>query len=150
MAQMSYGTKTAVTITLTSLADDSARESTFIDNATAKFLDVLLRIKSNGLAGSVDNLEIYAYASLGDTDYTDGATGSDAAFTAANIKNSPLLPLLGMNGATQVKYGPISLAAVFGGQLPERWGLIVKNSSGANLSATAGDHVVEYQGIKVI
>jgi hypothetical protein len=142
-----YGTKTTITCTLTSLANAAARESTVIDNTTNLFIDALLRVKTNGQAGGTGTLEVYAYAALGDTSYTDGATGSDAAFTAANIKNARLVGIIAMNVATAVIAGTMSVAVAFGGVMPDKWGLLFKNNSGAALSATAGDHVIEYEGV---
>lgn len=142
-----FGSRTTITLTLTSLADGSARESTVIDNISNKFMDALLRFKTNGQASGTKTIEVYAYGALADTVYTDGATGSDAAFTAANIKNARLAGIVNMNAATGVIAGPWSVAAAFGGVLPDKWGLIAKNASGAALSATAGDHVIEFQGI---
>jgi hypothetical protein len=143
-----FAAKATITVTLTSLADGGARETTVVDNTTNLYLDALLRIKSNGLAGSTALLEVYAYAALSDNDYTDGATGTDAAFTTANIKNAIPVGSVQMNGATAIKAGPFSIAAAFGGVLPSKWGLIFKNASGAALSATAGDHVIEFQGVQ--
>jgi len=142
-----YAAKAAITVTLTSLANGSGRESTVIDNTTNKYLDALVRVKTNGQAGGTGPLDVYVYAALGDTTYSDGATGSDAAFTAANRKNSRYLGSIIMNAATAVTGLLASVASAFGGVLPDKWGLIVVNSSGAALSATGGDHVVEYEGI---
>jgi hypothetical protein len=41
----------------------------------------------------------------------------------------------------------MSVAAAFGGILPAKWGVIIENQSGTTLSATGGDHVVQYQGV---
>lgn len=142
-----FATKATVTVTLTSLANGSARESTVIDNSTNKYLDAMLRVKTNGIAGATAAMAVYAYGALNDTTYTDGATGSDAAFTAASIKNAKLIGVVSMNAATAVTAGPMSVASAFGGVLPNKWGLIFRNDSGAALSATAGDHVVEYEGV---
>jgi hypothetical protein len=142
-----YSTKATIVCTLTSLANAAARESTFIENEVNLYLDALVRIKTNGLAGSTLLVDIYVYASLDDTDYTDGATGTDAGFTAANRRNAKYLASVQLAGATQVKAFLGSIAQVFGGVLPRRWGLIVINNSGAALSATAGDHVIEYEGV---
>ncbi len=142
-----YGSKTSITITLTSLANAAGRESTVIDNTTNKFLDALIRFKTNGQASGTALVDIYIYAALGDTTYTDAATGTDAAFTAANRRNSKYLGSVQMNAATSVTGGLFSVAAAFGGVLPDKWGLIVINNSGAALSATGGDHVIEYEGV---
>lgn len=145
--KQAFGTKTTITCTLTSLANGSAREATVVDNTTNKFADALLRVKTNGQASGTSFLEVYGYSALGDTTYTDAATGTDAAFTAANIKNSVLIGVVQMNAATSVTWGARSIAAAFGGRLPDKWGLIFKNSSGAAMSATAGDHVIEFEGV---
>lgn len=141
-----FGSKTGITLTLTSLGNGSARESTVIDNASAGALDVLVRILTKGQASSSALLDLYVYAALGDTTYTDGATGSDAAFTAANRLNSRYLGSVQMNAANAVS-AMFSIAAAFGGVVPSKWGLIAINNSGATLSTTGGDHVVEYQNV---
>jgi hypothetical protein len=144
----SYAAKATITVTLTSLANGSARECTVVDNTANLYLDALIRIKTNGsAAGNTVTVDVYAYAALGDTAYTDGATGSDAAFTAANRLNARYLGSVTLNGTTGVIAGPWSVAAAFGGTLPDKWGLIFVNNSGAALSATGGDHVVEYEGV---
>jgi len=142
-----YATKAAITITLTSIADDSARESTVIDNTSNLYDDVLVRIRMNGQSGGTGLCEFYVYAALDDTEYSDGATGTDAAFTAANRRNSPHLVSIQMNAATGVEAAPVSVASVFGGVVPPKWGLICINRSGATLSATGGDTDIDYQGV---
>lgn len=145
-----FGTKTSFTVTLTSLGSASARESTVVDLTSSLELDMLIRVKANGsAAGNTGALEVYAYAALGDTTYTDGATGSDAAFTAANIKNAKFVDNVLMNGTTIVYATLRSLRAAFGGTLPNKVGLIFYNNSGAALSSTSGDFAVEYQTVKL-
>lgn len=147
--EISYATKATVTVTLTSLANGSARESTVIDNTTPKYLDAIVRVLTNGQASGTGPMDVYVYAALGDAaSYTDGATGSDAAFTAANRRNSRYLGSIQMNAASAVAWVSGSVAALFGGILPEEWGLIFINLSGAALSGTGGEHVAEYQGIE--
>lgn len=141
-----YAAKATITCTLTSLANGSARESTVVDNTTNLYKDALVRVKTNGQASGTAAVRIFAYAALGDTDYTDLATGSDAAFTAG-FRNVAFLGAVQMNAATGVVAGPFSVAAAFGGILPSKWGLIFLNNSGAALSATAGHHVIEYEGV---
>jgi len=142
-----YGTKTTITITGTSLANGSARESTVIDNTTNKFTDARVRVALNGQTSGSAQVDFYVYSALGDTGYTDGATGSDAAFTAANRLNARYVGSIQMNVTTAVKGELPSIAAAFGGVMPDKWGLIMVNNSGAALSATAGDTVIEFEGI---
>lgn len=144
-----YPTAVAMTITLsTPLTTGSARESTAVNNTSTKYDDALLSIKTKGQTGGTGVLEVWGYSSLekGTLTYTDGATGTDAAFTAANIKNSVYIGSVRMDAANSVQSGPFYLASAFGGRLPPRWGIILKNSSGASMSTTAGDHLIEYQG----
>lgn len=145
-AKNTYAGKATITWTGTSLANGSARESTVIDNTTNRYRDVRIRFQTKGQASGTAYIDIYVYTALGDTTYTDGATGSDAAFTAANRFNSRYLGSVKLNAATTAVQGELQLSDAFT-TCPDKWGLIVINNSGAALSATAGDHVVEYEGI---
>lgn len=139
-----YGTKTTITWTGTSLGSGSARESTVIDWTSTRCADGRIRIQSKGQASGTNYVDWYVYSALGDTTYTDGATGTDAAFTAANRFNARYLGSLRMNAATAAVQGEFQLSDAFV-SMPDKWGLIGVNNSGAALSATAGDHVLEYQ-----
>ena len=105
--------------------------------------------QTNGQASGVDYCFVYVFGALDTTsnEFTDGAGTTDAAFTTANILNSPLLGTIAMNAATAVKAGPFSVASAFGGFIPAEMGIIVNNESGAALSATGGDHDFEHQSI---
>jgi hypothetical protein len=145
----------ALTITLASLADSSTagRESTAVDNGTDLFLDVLITCKvktqNSGSIVAPSAAFVWAYASVDNgTEYPDAVTGTDAAIT---LNNPTQLKLLGAVYAaainTTYKGGPWSLAALYGGRMPEVWGVVVVNDTGTALSATGSDHSVEYQGI---
>ncbi len=141
-----YATAATVTITLTSLANSSLRQSTVVDNTTNKYLDALLRVKMNGATGGTAYCNVWGYSAVGDTTYTDGASGTDGAFTGP-IRNCVLLGIVNMNAATGVVWGAQSIAQRFGGVLPDKWGIIVENLSGAALSATAGDFSIQFEGV---
>ena len=142
----SYGTKAAITITLTSLADGSSRQSTTWDMTSGNAIDFFVMCQTNGQSGGVDYCYLNVFGGLDTTsnEFTDNAGASDAAFTTANILNSPMLGSIKMNAATAVAAGPYSIASAFGGLLPAEGGIIVNNESGAALSATASDHDFEY------
>lgn len=140
----SFGAKAPVSITLTSLGIDAARQSAVLDFTSSGAIDALLRVTTNGTAGGTARLDLYAYSALGDSSYTDGASGTDTTFTAANRLNSRYVGFVQMNGATAVT-AMFSLAAAFDGTLPSKVGLIAINKSLQALSATGGDHVVEVQ-----
>lgn len=149
-----YGTAgQALTITVASLATGSARASTVIDNTTNLFLDALVQIQTKtGTGPAAPNIvNVYAYATVdGGTTYSDGATGTDAAITLTVPPNAVLIGSLNCpTASTSYKSGPMSVAAAFGGILPAKWGIIIENQSGTTLSATGGDHIVQYQGVFV-
>lgn len=141
-----YASKATITWTGTSLANGSARESTVVDNTTNRYRDARIRFQTKGQTSGTNYVDVYVYTALGDTTYTDAATGSDAAFTAANRFNSRYLGSIKCNAGTSAVQAEFQLSDIFR-TCPDKWGLIVINNSGAALSATAGDHVVEYQGI---
>jgi hypothetical protein len=147
-----YGTSNqAITLTLTSLASAAARQSTVVSNTTDLFLDALVAIKTKtGTPLSSDKaIYVYAYGSSdGGSTYPDAVTGSDAAYTMISPTNLKLIGIINApTASTAYEAGPWSVAAAFGGVLPEKWGVVVQNATGATLSVTGGDHGVWYQGV---
>lgn len=132
------------TITLASLANGSARQSTIIDNSSTDYpaAIVYLKIKSGAsgpTAGSV--YEVYLIRGDG-TIRDDGAGASDAAIT---IENAPMLgTIVVTNTANKLFYGVFDTSSL--GVLGPEWGIAVKNSSGQALSTTEGDHDYNYVG----
>lgn len=141
-----------ITITLASLANDAARESTVVDNSTNVFLDALVTLKvKSGASGTSTTgyVAVYAYGtSDGGTTYGDTATGSDAAITLTSPTNLRLIGMINVvANATTYKSNPMSVASAFGGALPEKWGIVVVNKSGGTLDGTEGNHAKFYQGV---
>lgn len=143
-----YASAAAVTITLTSLADTAARQSTEINNTVTKALDYLIRLKTLGLSGSVGALNVYIAAQLGDGIRAGGVGATDAAFTG-RVEELRWLYSVDLNGTTSVVVILPPVSQAFGGRCPEKFVIVVENQSGAALSATAGDHDVDVQAIKV-
>jgi hypothetical protein len=142
--ETSYGTAgQAFTITLNSLASSAtaARQSDQISNATPLSLDalvfVILEIQT-GTIGSDRCAYVYAYGSANDgTDRTEGAGASDAAITLNDPTNLPLIGVVNMPAQSTVyRAGPFSVARAFGGILPARWGIVVRNFCGITLRST--------------
>jgi hypothetical protein len=105
-------------------------------------------VQTNGQTGATTGLEFYVYAWDGNSVYSDNASGTDASFTVANRKGSPLIDMVTMNVTTAVAARlRRGVAACFNGLMPQKWGLIAINNSGGALSTTAGDHIISYQGI---
>lgn len=150
-ASISYGTSNqTITITLASLANAAQRQSTAITNTT--FTDALVQIKlETGAAGvsATGIVNIYAYASSdGGTTYGDTATGTNGAVTLTSPPNLKLIGTINtVANATSYDSNPMSVAAIFAGNLPQHWGIVVENKSGAAFNATAGNFAAFYQGI---
>lgn len=154
--QPKYGTSgQVITITLASLASSTVgvgRASTVVDNTTNLFSDVEINgfIKSNAAGTSTTGfVNIYLYGTAdGGTTYTENATGTDAGLTLTQPTNAQLIGQINVvaNGITY-KFGPICPVATLGGRLPDHWGIIVVNSSGAALDSTGANHAVKYQGV---
>lgn len=140
----------AITCTITSLTNTSARQSTAVDNTTNLFIDALvaLTIKTNASGTSATgHVDVYAYATVdGGSTYTDGATGSDGSFTPTSPTNLRLIGSINcVANAATYQGGPFSVAAAFGGVLPAKWGIVVINNTSATLDASVGS--AQYQGV---
>ena len=152
--KIKYGTSTGMTITLASLASSAtaARESTAIDNTSNLYDDALVYVSCKLQSGSPANdkaIYIFAYGSEDGTNYTDNATGSDAAVTMRDPTNLRLIGIISTpdSGALTYKGGPFSVAQAFGGLMPRKWGIVVRNYTGVTFDATEGNHTKTYTGI---
>lgn len=147
-----FGTASSFTLTLASLASSATagRESTAVDNTTDLFLDALVYVKVTLQAGTPANdkaVYVYAYGSHDGTNYPDAVTGTDAAITLNDPTQLRLIGVISAPTSAGVFDGLFSVAAAFGGVLPPKWGIVVRNYTGIALSATAGDHAAGYRGV---
>ena len=138
--------KATFTITLASLSNGSALQSTLVDNSSNDYPAALifLKIKSGGTAptaGKVYEVYLIRGNDPSSSDYrSDGAGASDAAIT---IENAVLLgAIVVTNTANKVFYGEFDTA--FCGPLGQEWGIAIKNNSGQALHGTEGDHYKGY------
>lgn len=146
-----YGTSNQpITITLTSLANNGQQGSDAIDNSTNLHLGVFVfvEVKSN-TTGTVTSgyVNVYVYGTAdGGTTYSDGVSGSNGGVTLTNPPNLRLLGVINVvANATVYGGGPFDIAAAFDGEIPEKWGIVVENKSGATLDASVGG--AWFQGI---
>lgn len=141
----------AITVTFTSLANNGARQSTPVDNSSNLYLDALVsvKVKSAGSSTSAAGyVNVYAYGTTdGGTTY-GGVTGTtDGAVTLTSPPNVRLIGVINVvANSTTYESGPFSVASAFGGVLPEKWGIVIENKSGATLDASIGS--AWYQGIQ--
>lgn len=154
-----FGTSTALTLTLASLASDTnlvaGRESTAVDNTTDLFVDVQVggKVTTGTSPTAARQIEIWAYGSYDGTTYTAGATGSDANFApiVEEKRQLRLLTVIDTTATSNVTYewGPVSIAQAFGGYVPKKWGLYVVHNTAVNLNATGSNHEAKYTGIHI-
>lgn len=150
--QSKYGTNNqSITCTLTSLANNGQRGSASVDNTSNLFLDALVFVKIKSGAASVSAagyFNVYAYGTAdGGTTYSDGVTGTDAGQTLTSPPNLRLIGVVNMvANATTYDGGPFSVAAAFGGVLPDHWGIVVENKSGAAFDGSTAS--AWYQGVE--
>ncbi len=141
----------ALTITVASLTNSSLRQSAVVDNSSNLFFDAIVSVKlktnSSGTS-SIGYCNVYAYATAdGGTTYTGGASGSDAAYTADST-NLVLLGIVTMTANSTTYTGTFNLSRAFGyGGIPEKWGIVIENGTGATLDSTGGNPAILYQGI---
>lgn len=147
-----YGTSNqAITCTFTSLTNGSYRQSTVIDNSSNLFLDALVMVKAKSASSSTSAtgyVAIYGYGTAdGGTTYDGGASGSDASYTVdVTPPNLVLIGILNLNANSTTVQRTFSVATAFGGQLPQKWGIIVLNATGATLDASIGS--AWFQGVQ--
>lgn len=145
----------AIACTITSLANaagsyGAGQASTAVDNTTNQFLDALVQVKVKTSASALANdkaVYVYAYGTAdGGTDYSDGISGTNGAFTATNPPNLALLGVINCPAvSTTYVMSPKSVALAFGGVLPDHWGIYVVNFTGQPLDASVGS--AWYQGV---
>lgn len=148
-----YGTSNqTITITIASLATNGQQQSTAIDNSSSLFLDALvqLKVKTGGASTSATGYcNVYALGTTdGGTSYSDGGTGTNGSITLTNPPNARLIGAfyLTANATTYIST-PFSVAAAFGGILPQKWAIVLENKTGGTLDATGGSHFCIFQGI---
>jgi hypothetical protein len=143
-----YGTSNqAITCTFTTPATGAKQCSAAVDNSTNLFVDALVQATVTAAGSGISTsgfVDVYAYGTANSgTTYTAAATGTNAPFTGSLF---PLFRLgrIDLTTASQVNVGgPWSVAAAFGGSMPDHWGIVIDNECGAALAAGSA----WYQGV---
>ena len=143
-----FGTSSALTITLASLANLAGRQSTVVDNTSTRYQGIILfvNVKNNSGAAPNANSIVEVYLIRSDNDSTehrdDGAGTSDAALTPLNAQLIGALRNKASPAAGDVLKG--SFAVLSPG--PE-WGIAIYNRTGQSLDSTGSNHWVRYIGL---
>lgn len=157
---------TDLTITLASLASSSTlvagRESTVVDNTSNKYVDVIVtgQITTGTTPTASKTIAVYVYTpiDLNSSTYvypkagSTALTGSDAAATFDVEQRSGALKFASAASTNSTSDRPysfaFSIAQLFGGIVPLKWGLWVVHDTGVNLNSTGTNHWFTYTGIK--
>lgn len=142
--KQALNTAGTATITIASLTNGSGRAATAIDNSSGLYLSADIRVKIKTAAASTSAtgyVSVYLIRSEDGTNYDDAFAGSDAAYTPVNALLLGTINAVA-NSTTYVKTFD---TAELGLSLPAKWSIGLVNSTGATLSATAGDHSLTYR-----
>ena len=157
--KVAYGTASDLTITLASLASDTnllaGRESATIDNTSTLALDYLVsgKVTAGTSPTASRSIEVWAVGSWDGTNWPDVFDGTESAetITSADIKASICRLVAAMATANTrdrvYHFGPVSIAAAFGGVVPPKVVLFVTHSTGVALNSTAENHQIRIQPV---
>lgn len=151
VTNIKYGTSTAITITLNSLASSATagRQATVIDNSTNLFDDVLVTtIISTGTVSSPVSVNVYVSGSEDGTNYDQDSAvigATDAAYTIDSPTNLKLAKVINCSTSTKVYNAVFNVAGLFGGVMPRKWTVVVVQQTGGALAASGNS--MSYSGI---
>lgn len=151
--RIAYAATTAVTCTMASLASSATagRSSAAVDNTTNLFDDALLTVIVKTSATALANDKacyIYVYGSEDGTTFNTSsaeAAGTDVAVTLDSPTNLKGPIAISCPAVSTTYRGIWSVAQIFGGVMPRKWGFVIQNYTGQPLDATVGS--ASYTGI---
>lgn len=125
---LAYGSATSLTVTgLSTLANGSFATSNAYDATTNKPLDALFELSVTvGTVSGNKQVIVYAIDTLDGTNYSDSAV-------EANMRH--LATISTPTNSSSYRSAAMSLAQAFGGNVPPGAKIVVKNDSGAALTA---------------
>lgn len=170
MSTSTYKPAYTASATITIAPENVASSSTFvagvesavISNLTNLFADVLVSgvwtCGTTPTAGT--QVQIWVYAPISDDlssavtypDVIDGTSSAETMTSAGILAGGLKLAAtvyVDSNTSNRAYYcAPFSVAALFGGRMPTRWGLFITHNTGVNSNSTSGNHSWSYIGIK--
>ena len=155
-----YVASADVTITLAALASDTnllaGRSSVVVDNTVNKYIDYFVAgtIKLGTSPTDAKTVEVWAWAPRDDTPtYFDTIDGTDANKTITNrdilasfMRLVASVPTKNTTGFV-CPFGPVSVASLFGGVCPPKFGFFVVHNTGVALDSTGGNHAIKLTGV---
>lgn len=156
-----FGTSTAITITIASLATSSTRlvgrNGTAVDisGIATTPIDIMIGgLITTGTTPTAGIIEVWATGSEDGTNYAGSVPTTDAGLTmTAETKGLlRLVASIATNTTSNQPYifAPVSLMSVFGGVLPRKMNFFVTHSTVAALNATGGNQFLKYTPINYL
>ena len=138
------GARTTLTTSLlNSLAIGAYVSAGSINHAANDPLDVMVEVRvTPETVTGLKRVLVFAKASLDGTNFT---SGPESGTTATDEPNLVFLGAIPCNTNATEQAGIFSLAAAFGGALPQASKIIIKNDTGAALAASG--HAVYYSEV---
>ena len=128
----SYGSKTAITITLNNLANGSTATSNAIDNSSNLYQDALVEITISGTAATNAYCDVRLLVS--EDNNTFSSWESAIKLGTVSLSATPNTGHFSINGVL--------------GTMPKYWKIAVQNLTGAALASSGNS--ASYQGINII
>lgn len=131
-------------------------ESNVVDNTSTKYVDVLVGgTWTSGTTPTANTqVQVYVFSIRDDAPaYPDVFDGTSSAETITSVGVGHSFLKLGAvldvdsNTTARAYTCLFSVAALFGGVMPPKWGLFITHNTAVNSNSTAGNHVWKYTGI---
>ena len=157
--KIKYAASATITCTLASLATSSSRtagrESTAVDNTSNLYDDALLsgQVTTGTTPTAQKQIDVWIYSDDGNDLYPDVLDGTDSneTITSENVRNGALKLALSLrveSTSDRIYYfRNISVAALFGGTMPRKWGVFIAHDTAVNLNSTGSNHELRYTGV---
>ena len=158
---IAYRASTTITIAPENVASSgtfvAGVESAVYDNTTNKDVDVL--ISGTWTVGTTPTINtqcnIYVFAIRDDAPfYPDVMDGTSSAETITSVgvgagflKLAAILVVDATTSNRAYDCGPFSVAQLFGGVCPPKFGLFIAHNTGVNSNSTSGNHVWKATGV---
>ena len=155
-----YGTLSTLPCSTQALAHSSTldlgRQSAVADNTSG--FDDAVDAMVGGIVGTSSNastnrqIEIWSFGSWdnGSTFSVVGTSTVDASLNVSSMKTLMKLVTIipSMQGASTYQWGPFSVAQVYGGLMPTKWGIFITHNTGVALGLTSTVHNISYIPVK--
>lgn len=141
-----YGSSTAITCTIASLANGSARQSDQVTDASpsAPKVAVYYYITTGTSPTASSVIEFYiSRADDNGTEHADGATGTSDAAYSGDLNTLQFVKNQIVTSTSDTGYKGSFIVDEPGTD----WRVVIKNSTGAALNATSGNHWLRYRSI---